>query len=264
MPQYSATISVMLKTVRKATKGLIRDFGELENLQVSRKGTKDFVSTADLKAEKILVEELQKARPKFGFLNEEGGEIKGEDSSFRWVIDPLDGTINFLHGTPFFCTNLALEQTHPNGKREIIAAVTEVPVLKQTFWAEKGNGAWVELENSNARRLRVAARIKTEDSLFCLGSLNSDTTLAAKLAPISSGVRVIGSTALALAFTAAGYFDGFMQSKTSYWDIAAGILLIKESGGIITNIDNKNELGDGDSVIAANDEMHKILRKNIA
>jgi myo-inositol-1(or 4)-monophosphatase len=259
MSVYSPTITVMIKAVRRATKALIRDFGELENLQVSRKGTNDFVSAADLKAEKILVEELQKARPKFGFLTEENGVIKGEDETHRWIVDPLDGTINFLHGNPTFCTTIALEKTHYNGSKEIIAAITASPILSEIYWAEKGMGAWVEDERGSSRRLRVSARTRFSDSLFCLGSLKTDTDIANKIASQSSGVRVIGSTALALAYTAAGTFDGFMQSKTNYWDIAAGILLIKEAGGVISNYNDKFNFTNGSSAIAANDMMHKTL-----
>lgn len=251
----------MLKAVRRATKALIRDFGELENLQVSRKGTKDFVSAADMKAEKILIEELQKARPKIGFLTEETGEIPGEDESHRWIIDPLDGTINFLHGNSMFCTTVALERKNPNGTREIIACVTEAPILKESYWAEKGMGAWVERENGSSSRMRVSARKNFNDSLFCLGSLNTDIPSATILAPQASGVRVIGSTAMALAYTAAGSFDGFMQSKTNYWDIAAGILLVKEAGGLATNFQDKNNFENSPSIIAANDAIHGTLVK---
>ncbi len=263
MTVYSPLITIMLKAARKATRALIRDFGELENLQVSRKGTKDFVTAADLKAEKILIEELKKARPKFGFLTEETGEIPGDDATHRWIIDPLDGTINFLHGNPTFCTTIALERTNPNGPREIIAAVTESPIFRETYWAEKGMGAWVEGDSGSSRRLRVAARKNFHDSLFALGSLNSDIPTAMLLAPIASGVRVIGSTALAMAYTAAGSFDGFLQSKTNYWDIAAGILFIKEAGGIISNYNDKQDFSGSNGVMAANDTMHANLLKEI-
>jgi myo-inositol-1(or 4)-monophosphatase len=253
----------MLKAARKATKALIRDFGELENLQVSRKGTKDFVTAADLRAEKILIEELKKARPRFGFMTEESEEIKGADETHRWIIDPLDGTINFLHGNPTFCTTIALERTNPNGSQEIIAAVTESPILRETYWAEKGMGAWVEGDSGSSRRLRVAARKNLNESMFCLGSLNSDIPTAQILTPLASGVRVIGSTALALAYTAAGSFDGFMQGKTNYWDIAAGILLIKEAGGLISTYNDKQDFVKSTSVIAANDVMHANLLKEL-
>ncbi len=256
MPVYSPLMTIMLKATRKATRALIRDFGELENLQVSRKGTKDFVSAADIKAEKVIMEELLKARPNFGFLTEESGEIPGSDTSHRWIVDPLDGTINFLHGNATFCTTIALERTNPNGSREIIACVTEAPILKESFWSEKGMGSWVEGENSTSRRLRVSARKNFNDSLFCLGSLNSDVGTASKLAPQASGVRIIGSTALAMAYTASGSFDGFLQGKTNYWDIAAGILLIKEAGGIVTNYNDKADFTSNSSILAANDLMH--------
>lgn len=263
MTIYSPVMTIMLKAVRRATRALVRDFGELENLQVSKKGTKDFVSAADLKAEKMLIEDLKKARPGFGFLTEETGEIPGTDETHRWIIDPLDGTINFLHGNHLFCSTIALEKTNYNGSKEIIACVTESPITKEIFWAEKGVGAWVEYENSSSRRLRVSNRTKFNDSLFCLGSLNSDIPIAAKLAPQASGVRAIGSTALALAYTAAGTFDGFMQEKINYWDIAAGILLVKEAGGVVSTFDDKNTFQNRTSIVAANDEMHRVLLQEI-
>ena len=263
MTIYSPNMTIMLKAVRKATRALIRDFGELENLQVSRKGTKDFVSAADLKAEKILIEELKKARPKFGFLTEESGEIKGEDASHRWIVDPLDGTINFLHGNATFCTTIALERISPSGSHEIIAAVTEAPVLREIYWAEKGMGAWVEGDNGSSRRLRVAARKNFNDSLLCIGSLNSDIPAAQIFTPLASGVRVIGSTAMALAYTASGSFDGFMQGRTNYWDIAAGILLIKEAGGVVSNYNDKADFCGNASILAANDAIHASLLKEL-
>ncbi len=261
MPVYSPLMTVMMKAMRKATKALIRDFGELEQLQVSRKGTKDFVSAADLKAEKILIEELQKARPGYGFLTEETGEIPGTDETHRWIVDPLDGTINFMHGSHLFCSTIALEKTNPNGSREIIAALTETPILNEVYWAEKGLGAWVEGNGGTSRRLRVSARKNFNDSLFCIGSLNSDIPTATKLAPQASGVRAIGSTALALAYTASGNFDGFMQASINYWDIAAGILLVQEAGGTVTTYNDKKEFANKTSILAANDEMHRSLLK---
>lgn len=259
---YSPTITVMMKAIRRATRSMIRDFGELEQLQVSRKGTNDFVTAADLKAEKIIIEELQKARPKYGILSEERPEIKGEDESFRWIIDPLDGTINFMHGNACFCSTVALEKTNPNGTREIIACVTESPVLNETYWAEKGAGAWVENNNNRSRRLRVSVRKKFHDALFCVGALKRDIETAQKLVNLeASGVRNIGSTALALAYTAAGNFDAFAQSSAKYWDIAAGILLVKEAGGIATNFQDKHNFPETSSIIAAGDDIHRALIK---
>lgn len=261
MTQHSPTITVMLNAVRKATKALIRDFGELENLQVSRKGTSDFVTAADLKAEKILMEELQKARPKYGFLTEESGVIKGSDESHRWIIDPLDGTINFMHGSPLFCCTVALERTNHNGSKEIIAAVTESPIYNEVYWAEKGLGAWVDGGNT-ARRLRVAARNKFNDSLFCVGTLKNDIPLVNKLISLdASGVRAIGSTALSLAYTAAGSCDAFVKGSAHLWDIAAGILLVREAGGVVTTFEDKSDLPEGCSIVAANDKLQMSLIK---
>lgn len=261
MTVQSPIITIMLKAVRKATRGLIRDFGEVENLQVSRKGTSDFVTAADLKAEKVLIEELQKARPKYGFLSEEAGFIKGEDETHRWIIDPLDGTINFMHGNPLFCCTIALERTNPNGSKEIIAAVTEAPIPNEIYWAEKGVGAWVDGGNT-ARRLRVSARKKFNDGLFCVGALKGDVSIVTKLNELqASGVRALGSTALSLAYTASGSNDAFIKNSAHLWDIAAGILLVKEAGGVVTNFSGKSDLAEGTSIIAGGDSMHFALLK---
>ncbi|MBT3767634.1 MAG: inositol monophosphatase, partial [Rhodospirillales bacterium] len=214
----SPLLNVMTAAAQKAGRKLIRDFGEVEHLQVSQKGPADFVSNADHKAEKILREELQKARPRFGFLLEEGGEIKGEDISNRWIVDPLDGTTNFLHGIPHFSISIALE-------RDGIpyAGVVYEPIHDEMYWAEKGSGAFL-----NGRRLRVSGRKEMNESLFSTGI----PFLGAKDHPqflkeleavmaVSAGVRRFGSAALDLAYVAAGRYDGFWETGLNAWDIAA-------------------------------------------
>lgn len=251
----------MFKAAQKASRALIRDFGELEHLQVSKKGTKDFVTAADLRAEKVIIEELLKARPNYSVISEESGETKGTDAEYRWVLDPLDGTINFLHGNVTFCTTIALEKTNYNGSKEIIAALTMAPVLKESYYAEKGAGAWAESENGMARRLRVAGRNNFNDCLFAIGSAYTDLKITDRLGPDTSGLRSIGSTALAMAYTASGRFDAFLQSSTNYWDVAAGILLIKEAGGLVTDFSSKQVKPGKTSILASNDDLHgKLLR----
>jgi len=261
MTQYSSNITVMLKAARCASRKLIRDFGEVENLQVSRKGPKDFVTAADLRAEKEIVNSLQYARPEYPILAEESGLIAGSDKRFRWLVDPLDGTTNFMHGMPMFSITIALEEILPNGKSEIVAAVTDSPIYKETFWAEKGNGAWLESGDRNgSQRLRVSNRKKLIDSLLCVGSISkdlSDNNLVAEF----SAVRCIGSTALGLAYTAAGRFDCFLQKSAQAWDYGAGILLVKEAGGTVTDINGKDKMLQDKSIIATNEELHAHVSK---
>ena len=251
----------MTAAAQKAARGLVRDFGEIENLQVSKKGTADFVSTADMKAEKTLVYELTKARPRFGFLLEEGGEIEGADTSNRWIIDPLDGTTNFLHGLPHFAISIALERDG-----EPFAGVIYEPVSGQMFAAEKGQGAYL-----NNRRLRVSARRNLEDALFATGIpfaggdghdpfLQQLKGVMAK----TSGVRRFGSAALDLAYVAAGRYEGFWETGLHPWDIAAGIVLVREAGGFVTDMDGNNAMMQSGDIIAANDLLHGTLSKILA
>lgn len=232
----SALMNVMLIAVKKAAKGLVRDFGELENLQVSRKGPSDFVSNADLKAEKILKAELRKARPAYSFLMEESGAEDGADTSRRWIVDPLDGTTNFLHGIPHFAISVALEE-----KGEIVAGVIYNPILDELYTAEKGNGAFV-----NDRRLRVSGRRDLAESLFATGipfqGKGGHARFLGQLAKVmakTSGVRRIGAASLDLAYVAAGRVDGYWEEGLHPWDCAAGILLVKEAGGYVTTLDGK-------------------------
>jgi len=263
MQSRSALLNVMTAAAQKAARGLVRDFGEIENLQVSKKGPGDFVSNADKKAEKTLVRELSKARPRFGFLLEEGGEIEGADTSNRWIIDPLDGTSNFLHGIPHFSISIALERDG-----EPAAGVIYEPVTDQMFVAEKGNGAFL-----NNRRLRVSARKSLEESLFATGipfagKADHDRFLRQLKAvmAVSSGVRRFGSAALDLAYVAAGRYEGFWEIGLHPWDMAAGIVMVREAGGFVTDIAGGHAMMTSGEIIAANDLLHgkliKILSKS--
>ncbi|MDX9859553.1 MAG: inositol monophosphatase family protein [Rhodospirillales bacterium] len=256
MANTSALINVMTAAARKAARHLVRDFGEVENLQVSRKGPADFVSTADKKSESILHGELKKARPGYGFLMEEGGVIEGSDSSNTWIIDPLDGTTNFLHGIPFFAISIALERD-----RDLFAGVIYEPITDQMFWAEKGQGAHL-----NGRRLRVSARRELADSLFATGipfkgSLADDGFVRQLDAVMrkSAGVRRLGSASLDMAYVAAGRFEGYWETGINAWDIAAGVVLVREAGGFVTEIDGGKDFLANRNVVAANPSMHAPL-----
>lgn len=249
-------INVMEAAARKAARGLQRDFGEVENLQVSRKGPADFVSAADLRAERILVEELSRARPRFGIVMEEGSSRKGEDEHNRWIVDPLDGTTNFLHGIPHFAISIAHERDG-----EILAAAIFEPLRDELFWSEKGSGAYL-----NHSRLRVSAREHLSDSLIATGlpfkgnAKHPDyvATLDAVI-PEVAGVRRFGSAALDLAWTAAGRYDGFWEFGLEPWDIAAGILIVREAGGRVTEIDGGANMLESGHVLATNTRLHDKL-----
>ncbi len=241
----------MIAAARKAGKPLARDFGEVENLQVSRKGPSDFVTSADIKAEKTLFEELSKARPGYSFLMEERGAVEGTDKSHRWIVDPLDGTTNFLHGIPHFAISIGLER-----EGVLVAGVVYNVVRDELYWAEKGQGAYL-----NDRRLRVAARGDLRDALFAtgtpyLGKPGHDVFLAEveRVIARTAGVRRFGAAALDLAYVAAGRFDGFWERGLSAWDIAAGAVLVREAGGFISEIDGGDFMKTG-AVVAANDRL---------
>jgi len=258
MPYLSPAMNVMIAAARKAGRRLIRDFGELENLQVSMKGPGDFVSAADKRTESILVAELQRARPGYGFLLEESGVIEGPDKTHRFIIDPLDGTTNFLHSVPHFCISIGLE-------REGVLASSLVfnPVTDELYTAEKGHGAYL-----NDRRLRVAARKNLSESIFATGipfiGKSGHGEFVGELGRImekSAGVRRFGSAALDLAYVAAGRFDGFWERHLSPWDVAAGILLVTEAGGQVTDLDGRQNMLEGGSILAANELLHGQLLK---
>jgi myo-inositol-1(or 4)-monophosphatase len=266
MATRSALLNVMFMAADKAARGLKRDFGEVENLQVSRKGPADFVSTADLKAEKTLKEELQKARPGYGFLMEESAEIPAsDDSGRRWIVDPLDGTSNFLHGLPHFAISIALEE-----HGEIIAGLVYDPIKDDRFHAEKGQGAF-----HNDRRLRVSARHRLNECLVATGApfagkgdrpqfLGEIDAVMANTA----GIRRWGAAALDLAYVAAGRFDGFWERGLSPWDYAAGLILVREAGGYISEMNGKTLKMDSPSILASNNAIHsdlmKLLRKPLS
>ena len=261
MKLNSANINVMMKACLKAAKPLIRDFGEIENLQVSLKGPGDFVTASDKKVEKILIEELGKARPSYSILSEEAGEIKN-DKEFRWIIDPIDGTSNFLHGIPHFGISIGLEQNN-----EIICGVVFDPIKDEVFLAEKGNGSYL-----NNQRMRVSARSKLKNCIIFTGGPKSESkdkdVAIEEYKKFSSKVfipiRKMGSASLDMAYVAAGRCDGFWQRNLNYWDIAAGIILIKEAGGFVTDFKGENRYIENKTVLATNsriyEEMIEILK----
>ena len=261
MATRSPTINVMVRAVERAARDLKRDFGEVEHLQTSRKGPGDFVSAADLRAEKILRQELTKARPSYGFLMEESGVVAGSDPEHRWLIDPLDGTTNFLHGIPHFAISVALERGG-----ELVAGVVFDPIKDEMFWAEKGIGAYL-----NDRRIRVSSRRNLEDALLATGipprmriepaeraafMAQFDAAMAA-----TTGVRRFGSAALDLAYVAAGRYEAFWENHLSPWDTAAGIVLVREAGGYISEIDGGNEMLASGSTFAASAQLYEAIGK---
>ncbi|WP_333714974.1 inositol monophosphatase family protein [Yoonia sp.] len=259
----SANLNVMMKTARKAGRGLLKDFGEVENLQVSVKGPGDFVSRADKAAEAQIRADLMAARPSYGFLGEEDAEIAGEDPTRRWIVDPLDGTTNFLHGLPHWAVSIALEH-----KGQVIAGVIYDPVKDEMFYAEKGNGAWL-----NESRLRVSGRHKMIESIFATGvpfggrpDLPATLQDLARLMPACAGVRRFGSAALDLAYVAAGRYDGFWERGLNAWDLAAGIVIVREAGGIVEPLQKDGDLLNDGAVICANapifDTFAKVIRNN--
>ena len=254
MALQNALINVMEKAAQKAGRKLARDFGEVEQLQVSRKGPADFVSAADTAAERIIRSDLEYARPDFGFLLEEGGEIKGTDpKNSRWIVDPLDGTTNFLHGIPHFAISIALEQ-----QGEIVVALIYNPITDDTYWAEKGRGAYL-----NSRRLRVSSRRSLKDCVLATGipfagRPNHKPFLhnLESFMPNVAGVRRFGAASLDLAYVAAGRFDGFWESDLSPWDLAAGILIAREAGGSVSTFDGRDRALETGEILATNNSIH--------
>jgi myo-inositol-1(or 4)-monophosphatase len=256
----SAILNVMVQAAMKAGRSLSRDFGEVQNLQVSMKGPGDYVSQADRKAEDILFTELSKARPGYAFLMEERGLIEGDDGQHRWIVDPLDGTTNFLHGIPLFAISIALER-----QGQIVAGVVYNPAMDELYTAERGGGAFM-----NDRRLRVAGRTKLIDAVIGCGVPhlgrgqhgNFLVELRNVMAEVS-GVRRLGSASLDLAYVAAGRMDGFWETGLSAWDVAAGILLIREAGGFISDFAGGQNMLDGGSVVAGNEIIQRALLKTV-
>jgi myo-inositol-1(or 4)-monophosphatase len=256
----SALMNVMVQAVMKAGRGLARDFGEVQHLQVSVKGPGDFVSQADLRAEELLRAELERARPDYGFLLEEGGSVEGRDPQHRWIIDPLDGTTNFLHGFPHFAVSLALER-----QGQLVAGVIFNPATDELYTAEKGAGAFL-----NDRRLRVAARRKLTDCMVGCGvphlGRGDHGRFLVQLRHVMSeavGIRRTGAAALDLAYVAAGRLDGFWEESLSPWDMAAGIILIREAGGFVTDASGGTDMFGRGDIVAGNEAIQKALLSTI-
>ncbi len=254
--QHSAVLNVMIKAAHRAGRGLKRDLGEVEHLQVSLKGPRNFVTAADRKAEETVREELLKARPDYGFLGEEGGSRDGADKSHRWIVDPLDGTTNFLHGIPHFAVAIALER---NGV--IVAGVVSNPANDELFVAERGKGAFL-----NDRRIRVAARQNLADALVACGLPHygrGDLLLArneiAAAQQHFAGLRRYGAATLDLAWVAAGRLDAYWERDLSPWDLAAGSLLVREAGGFVSDLDGQDAIFEKGQIVAGNETMHREL-----
>ena len=252
----SALLNVMIKAAHKAARALKRDFGEVEHLQVSLKGPANFVSAADHRAEEILCAELSAARPGYGFLGEEGGRREGTDRTHTWIVDPLDGTSNFLHGIPHFAISIGLER-----EGEIVAGLVYNPIDDELFTAERGKGAFL-----TDRRLRVAARQRLADAVIACGlphlgrgDLALNNRELAAVQPKVAGLRRFGAAALDLAWVAAGRFDGFWERGLSPWDVAAGSILVREAGGFVTDFDGADTPWISGDVVAGNETMHREL-----
>ena len=239
MNSISANLNIMIKASERASKVLIKDFGEIEKLQVSKKGPKDFVTNSDVKTEKIIIDELKKAKPNYSILSEEKGIENNKDKNNTWIIDPIDGTINYLHGVPHFAISIALKSYD-----QIIAGLIYDPIKDEIFYAEKNNGAYL-----NNQRMKVSKKNKIEDCLFATGNkIDYDKELS---------VRKSGSAALDMAYVASGRYDGYFQKNINLWDIAAGIIIVEEAGGILNeiNLSNINDL----KIIASNNSINNEL-----
>ncbi len=265
MPLKPSIITVMERAARKAGSRLRRDFGEVEHLQVSKKGPADFVSKADQKAERILYEELLHARPGWGFLLEEAGEIPGEEDKPRFVVDPLDGTSNFLHGIPHFAISIGVQERKLGSEEwgDVYAALVYQPLSDESFWAEKAKGAWL-----GDRRLRVSGRRHLNEALISTGipyKAHGDfaewSSIFAAIGPQVAGIRRFGAASLDLAWLAAGRYDGFWESGLSPWDTAAGCLLVREAGGFVTDFRGRSPAIADKQILAANDALHSRLHK---
>ncbi len=259
MATLSPTLTIMIRAAEKAGRVLVRDFGEVEQLQVSRKGPGDFVTAADKRAEEIIFEELQKARPDYSFLMEEGGKVEGKDPDNAWIIDPIDGTHNFMHGIPHWCISIALES-----KGKILAGVIYDPAKDELFYAEKGMGAFLR----GGKRLRASGRNDLESCVVATGYTGKDpayrTAFVNALNDIIEDapmIRRFGSAALDLAYIAAGRLDGYYEMLIKPWDVAAGILLVREAGGMVSSINDRSDPVYSGNIIAANTHIHGDLLK---
>jgi len=258
----SPLLNLMSAAAIKAGKGLVRDFGEVDQLQVSRKGPANFVTESDKRTEKLLQRELSKARPDYSFLLEEGGEVAGKDTAHRWIIDPLDGTTNFIHAIPYFCTSIGLEKRDTTGKSEIIAGVIFDPIHNELFSAEKNKGAFL-----NGRRLAVSSRRTLEDAMLVTGTPRplpggpDVFSLFTSLAQCGATLRDFGAAALDLANLAAGRIDAAWLPLIQPWDIAAGMLLVQEAGGMVTGLDGKPATIHSQTLLASNQHLHTSMQK---
>ena len=242
MNSISPILNIMIKTAEKASKVLIRDFGELENLQVSKKGPKDFVTNSDKKVEKIILQELEKLKKNFSFLSEENGKIENQDKENIWIIDPIDGTNNFLHGIPHFSISIGLKSND-----EIIAGVIFDPVKNELFYAEKNNGAYF-----NNQRIRVSKKNNLDECLFASNNVGINNK--------NLSIRNLGSAALDMAYVGAGRFDGYFQNDLHIWDIAAGVIIVKEAGGTVNNL-NLSQIENLKIRASSNAIYEKMLEK---
>jgi myo-inositol-1(or 4)-monophosphatase len=251
--QASANLNIMMKAARKAARSLVKDFREVENLQVSAKGAGDFVSRADIAAEKIIRDDLMGARPNYGWVGEESAAEEGKDPTRRWIVDPLDGTTNFLHGLPHWAVSIALEH-----KGEVVAGVVYDPAKDEMFYAEKGQGAWL----NNSQRLRVSARKVMIESIFATGipfggksDLPETLKDLARLMPACAGVRRWGAAALDLAYVAAGRYEGYWERGLHPWDVAAGMLIVREAGGLVEAVEPGADPLLAGTILAANEPI---------
>ena len=249
MPSISANLNIMIKASEKASKGLIRDFGELEQLQVSIKGPSDFVTNADIKAEKIIIDELTKSRKNYSILSEESGSKENKDIDNVWIIDPIDGTINFLHGVPHFAISIALKSNN-----EIVSGLIYDPIKDEMFYAEKNNGAYF-----NNKRIRVSKRKKIEECLFASGEIDNENIKQKINSKLS--IRKSGSAALDMAYVASGRYDGYFQKNLNLWDIAAGIIIVKEAGGQVNDLNLKQN--NNIDITASSSSINEQLLKNL-
>jgi myo-inositol-1(or 4)-monophosphatase len=257
----SAILNVMVSAAIKAGRSLTKDFSEVENLQVSRKGPADFVSKADTRAEQIVYDELRKARPTYAFLMEEGGELEGTDGQHRWIIDPLDGTTNFLHSIPLFACAIALERAN-----EIVASVVYNPVLDELYTAEKGGGTWL----NDRKRLRVASRRHLADAVVSTGIKTQGTSndalqirQLASINPAVAGIRRLGSISVDMAWLASGRFDALYEAGLAPWDVAPGLLLVKEAGGFVSDLAGSPGSVWNGQIVAGNEYLQPLLLKEL-
>ena len=257
----SANLNVMLKAAFAASKGIVRDFGELEHLQVSRKGTGGFVTKTDMRAEKIIREQLQKARPDYSILMEESGLHQGADPEYRFIVDPLDGTTNFMHGFPHFCISIALEHSG-----NIVAALVYDPIKDDLFYAEKGRGAF-----NNEQRLRVSGRSKLDQALIGIGFPHKNYKGTVDFYPVlktleasTTSLRRSGSSILDLCYVASGRLDGYFSPDLEIWDMAAGSLIVGEAGGFVYDADGRKNYFEQKAIIAGNEPIGAALVKQIA